>query len=243
MAKKISAVRTVVEESFLEVLKNSFESNLVSAAIYGSYVSGNFVEGVSDINILILLEKPDADQIEKLGINAHKMIKRYKITPLILSKTEFINSADVFPMEYFDIRDRKKILYGEDETKTLSLTQKNLRHQLEDRLRGNIASLRQLIIASHGKEKILGNFLKNWYGSLNALFKGLLRLKKITPVPSQSEDIIKKINEVFRLDVAPFLDLIRFRRGEKINPKKLTYDIVSSLETLISTVDKMELRE
>jgi predicted nucleotidyltransferase len=242
MAKKEGALDKIVEETFLETVKSTFEDNLISVAIYGSYVSGNFAPGVSDINILILLEKPMAEQIEKLGKATLRIIRKYKITPLILTKKEFISSADVFPMEYYDIKDRHKILYGEDETKDLSLTRKNLRHQLEDRLRGNVASLRQLIIASRGKSRVLKVYLKNWYGSLGALFRGLLRLKEISPVPSESKDVIKKINEVFKLDNEPFLNLLALRKGEKIDPRQLVVGLVASLENLITIVDKMDLK-
>ena len=242
MAKKKEKIKKIVEKSFLDILKNTFEKNLVSVTLYGSYVTENFVEGVSDINILVLLDTPSPQSIVVLGKAAHKLMRRYKITPLILSKTEFMNSADVFPMEYLDIQEWHSVLYGEDETKSLTLTRKNLRHQLEDRLRGNVASLRQLIIASRGKERILGRFLKNWYGSLNALYKGLLRLKEVTAIPSHSKDLIKKINELFQVDVKPFLQLIEFRKGEKVNPRNLVYNLVTTLEKLIAEVDKIDLK-
>lgn len=242
MSKKTGKGKSFDEEAFLETLKTAFKENLHSVMIYGSYLSGNFVEGVSDVNILILIKEPLIEQIESFGISAHKMMRRKKITPLILTKSEFINSADVFPMEYLEIKDNKKLLYGEDETRTLTLKSKNLRHQLEDRLRGNVASLRQLIIASGGKEKILGNNLKNWFGSLNALFKGLLRLKGSTPVPSGGKDTVEKIGEVFQFDINPFLDFIKFRSGEKINPKILTHNLLASLENLVSIIDKMDFK-
>ena len=242
MPKKIVSVKAFVEGSFLNLLKSAFKDNLYSVIIYGSYVSGNFVEGISDVNILILLEEPLLDQIEKFGVEAHKSLKAYKITPLILTKAEFVNSADVFPMEYFDIKDRKKVIYGEDETRALSLTKKNLRHQLEERLRGNVASLRQVIIASHGKDKILSSYLKNLFGSFNALFKGLLQLKENTPGPEEINNTLEKIGEVFQLNTKPFLDFINFRKGEKLDPKTLAKNILVSLENLVSIVDKMDLK-
>jgi predicted nucleotidyltransferase len=236
-------IKTIIEEDFLRLLKEGFGDNLVSVCIYGSYVSGNFVKGVSDINLLILLENSSAEQLTKFGSLAHKIMKRHKITPLILTKKEFINSADVFPLEYFDIKERNQTIYGEDETKNLALTRKNLRHQLEDRLRGDVATLRQLIIAARGKNSILGRYLKNWYGSLNALFKGLLRLKGVTPVPMDSEEILQKLSEAFQLDTKPFSDVINLRKGVKVETRALAHAILSSLERLIGLVDTMEFKE
>jgi predicted nucleotidyltransferase len=242
MSKKIVSVKAFVEGSFLDLIKSTFKDNLCSVMIYGSYVSGNFVEGVSDVNILILLEESIFEQIEKFGADAYKSIKTYKITPLVLTKAEFISSADVFPMEYFDIKERKKVIYGEDETRALSLTKKNLRHQLEDRLRGDVASLRQLIIASHGKDKILSSYLNNLFGSINALFKGLLRLKENRPESTGIEKTVEKIGDVFQLDTKPFSDFVNFRKGEKLDPNTLAKKILVTLENLVTIVDKMDLK-
>jgi predicted nucleotidyltransferase len=41
-------------------LKDQLSQNLHSCCVYGSAVRGNFVEGVSDINLLIVLNQSDA---------------------------------------------------------------------------------------------------------------------------------------------------------------------------------------
>jgi len=42
-------IHTVVENTFLEMLKAVFGENLVMVSIYGSYVRGNFVGGVRNL--------------------------------------------------------------------------------------------------------------------------------------------------------------------------------------------------
>ncbi len=239
MAKKKASAKMTVEESFIEILQNTFGDNLISAMLYGSYVRGTFIRGVSDINILIILEKPLTEQIEKFGMKkSFRFIRRNNITPLILTRSEFTNSADVFPMEYFDIKDHNRVLFGEDETKSLSLTMKNLRHQIEDRLRGEVASLRQSIIASSGRKRALKRYLRR-AGSLNAAFRGLLRLKKTAVASLSSGDVLQKVREVFNIDIDPISKLDKMRSGEKIDPKPLARDLLVMLEELIKIVDKM----
>jgi len=236
-------IHTVVENTFLEMLKAVFGENLVMVSIYGSYVRGNFVGGVSDVNILILLEKPDAGQLETFGRDGYRLMRKYKITPLILSKTEFVNSADVFPMEYLDMMDRNKILFGKDIAAKLTLSLKNLRHQVEDRLRGAVASLRQAVVASRGKERILRKWLKNWYGSMGALFRGVLRLKGVKKIPVDAEEAVRMIQKELKIDIDPFLRLIALRRGEKLHTGELLGDLLSSLRNLIAAVDTMNFGE
>jgi len=239
MEKKLQSIKEIVEKSYLQTLKNTFKENLLSVMVYGSYVSGDFIPGISDINILILLEKPLTDQVAALGKNAHTVMRKYRITPLILTRTEFINSADVFPMEYSDIKARNSVLFGDDETKLLPLKKNNLRHQLEERLRGSVTSLRQMIIASARKKKFLESSLKILFGSLKALFRGLLRLKDTAGIPVEGEEVIRKVQSEFKVNGEPFLKLLAIRKGEKHEPNKLAGEVLASLEQLISIVDKM----
>jgi len=226
---------------FLDILKDSFGENLLSVMLYGSYVSGNFVKGVSDINVLIILGEPDSGQLRTFGKSAGRFMRRRRITPLVITRPEFNNSADVFPMEYFDIKEQNRVIFGVDETGSLSLTRKNLRHQVEDRLRGELASLRQLVIASRGKKRVLRRYLNMWAGSVNSVLRAMLRLKKSITVPSGREEVLAEIKTAFGVDTAPFSELNRLRGGSKIDPSSVSDRILESLAGLIRVVDTIKL--
>ncbi len=240
---KESAIREAVERSFLTVLKETFGNNLLSVTLYGSYVSGDFIPGVSDVNLLVILEHSNSDSIGALGKTAPHMMRKYKITPLILTKSEFINSADVFPMEYADIRDRNRVLFGDDETKSLTLEKKNLRHQLEERLRGSVASLRQVLIASRGRRKVLEANLKFLYGTLKALFRGLLRMQGLKEIPTEGAAIIDEVSRTFEIDAEPFKKLLELRIGQRVDAGKLATQALATLEQLIIIVDRMKFKQ
>jgi len=240
---KNSNLQKLVEKDLVDRLKEVFGKNLSSVMVYGSYVSGNFMRGVSDINILILLKESNFEQLKNIGRKNKKLFMKYRITPLILTEEGFINSSDVFPMEYFDIKDRHRVIFGEDKTVSITLTRKNLRHQLEDRLRGNIVSLRQLVVQSGGSKRIISRSIKNLAGPLNALFRGVLRLTEGITLPSDSEEILKKLNEVTAIDTGPFMDLHKFRKGQKFESLDLTSRVISTLENLIDYVDRVSIKE
>ncbi len=243
MAKNRESIRSVVAGPFLDCIKHSFQENLLSVMLYGSWVSGDFIPGLSDVNALIILRDPRAEQIERFGREAFRIMRRNRITPLILTRAEFNDSADVFPMEYSDIQERNSVLFGEDETKSLVLKRKNLRHQLEERLRGCVASLRQMVIASRGKSKILKQNLKLLFGTLKSLFRGLLRLKGAGVIPHNGEEIVEHLQREFGVDARPFMELLKLRAGERIDPQALSADVLTSLGELIDTVDRMEIKE
>jgi len=240
MAKNREAIISMMRGAFLDRVKSSFKDNLLSVLLYGSAATEDFIPRVSDVNVLLILKETDKDQIERFGRENFRVMNRYRITPLILTRTEFQNSADVFPMEYFDIQERNFVLFGEDETKMLKLERKNLRHQLEERLRGCVNSLRQMIVASRGRKRYLRYNLNILFGSFKSLFRGLLRLRGIGSIPHQWEEIVKLLHGNFGVDANPFMEILKLRSGEKIDPVKLSRELLNSLEELIGVVDKME---
>jgi predicted nucleotidyltransferase len=241
--KRETRLRKEVEGACVKTLQESFGDNLRSVIAYGSYAGGHFVPGTSDVNLLVVLEASNPGQVESFGRKGKSLIRRLNITPLILTKAEFLSSADVFPIEYADIQARHKVLMGEDLTASLALHTYNLRHQLEDRFRGAAISLRKLIVASRGSNRLLGRHLKTWVGPLNALFRGLLRLRSITEepevaVPNDAKAVLEMVKHTFPVDTGPLIELIVYRKVGSADARRLSHTVLSALEELISVVDR-----
>lgn len=243
MAKKTEAVKHAVEHTFTEKVREIFSEKLVSILLYGSYVSDNYVQNVSDINVLIIINTSDYGKLNEFGKQTHKLLRKYNITPLILRRQEFLNSADVFPMEYMDITSRYRVLYGDDITRELHLTRNNLRHQLEYQLRGNVNSLRQMITASKGKKRVLGKNISRWYGSFSALFRGLLRLSGLEDIPSRGEEVLTTIKDRLGVDTQPFVNLLDYRNGGTYDVDTLAEEVLYALQDLVSNIDSMDLEQ
>ena len=111
-----------VEKDFVMQAKTAFGDNLKSIILYGSILTENYNPLSSDINLLIILNQADPERIIVLGKYAAKTLQSNSITPTILSHNEFISSADIFPMEYFDIKELHKTLYGDDVFQNLTIS-------------------------------------------------------------------------------------------------------------------------
>lgn len=238
-----------VEETLTQHLKAAFKDNLDSVTLYGSYVRGTFRQGTSDINVLILLNDPDADQIRAFGTEARRFLRSRRITPLILTRPEFHASADVFPLEYADIREAHRTIHGEDPTTELDLRSRNLRHQLEHQLRGNLFSLRQMILATRGNKRALRRQLTDWFGPMTAVFRGLVRLAGNDSARgsesgpghafSDVESLIQTVNRLYNLEPGPFLQLLRMNDDTSVDPIRLSRDLDRRLSELSQYVDSL----
>ncbi len=240
----IEKIRSIVEKDFVQLIKTVFGTNLGSITLYGSFVKERFNPGVSDVNVLVTLSKVDPGAVRRLGAEGRRLIKRGRITPLVLSKDEFLTSADVFPMEYLDIVQHHRVLHGDDPTNGLNIDNTNLRHEIEHQLRGSLVSLRQLAVASARKrpfrDVLLRRRLEEWYGSLSAILRGLLRLKGVIDVPSEPKALVDAVNGVLGLEGGPLLQLLECRGGDCPDIVSLMDNLLERLAELVAIVDKLE---
>ena len=230
-----------IEQGLLDLLRRVYGEDLSSVVVYGSYVAGNYRHKSSDINLLILLQSCSPDALERFGRDGRSLLKKHRVTPLILTTAEFTASADVFPMEYMDIIASHKVLFGEDPTEHVQFSHKNLRHELEHQLRGALLSLRQLVLAARGRKRLLAAELKSWAGPMAAIFRGLLRLRGVEDVATDYSALIEQVNTVYELQPGPFLSLLSMREGGGGNPVELVSELLLRLEHLIAVIDAYEV--
>lgn len=240
MANKAEKTAQAVEKDFLQIVTDVFQDNLKSVMLYGSYAGTRFVPGVSDVNVLVIVEEVVPEELAALSSRAYRLINKHRITPLILSEAEFLRSADVFPMEYLDIASRNRLLFGSDISTTLEFSNRNLRHQVEHQLRGSLISLRQLVVAARGRKSVLRRDLPRWYGSVGAVMRGLLRLHGSTNVPENPADVMSTVNSTLGFEPGPFLQLLELREGGKVDSVELAHALLDRLSALVELVDTME---
>jgi hypothetical protein len=242
MAEKENQLQNAIQHTFVDLIQETFGSSLQSVIIYGSYLTETFTPGVSDINVLIVLEDVDPASLADFGRRAGRHMQRYRITPLVLSRQEFLSSSDVFPMEYLDIVSTHKVIHGEDATTDLAIDRAHLRHEVEHQLRGYLLSLRQLVIASRGRAMrpaLLHKELQTWYGSLSAILRGVLRLHGAETIPSTDHGIVEELNRVVGLEPGPFLELLS-RDSTTSDSYELISLLASRLGELVKIVDAMD---
>ena len=82
--------------------------------MYGSAADQEFREEHSDLNILCLLQRMDAGELKKLQPVGLWWWRKGHPTPLLFTLGELQDSADVFAIELLDMKQRHRMLLGDD---------------------------------------------------------------------------------------------------------------------------------
>ncbi len=244
MNKEIETIINDLQEFFVPTVQELFGDDLHSVIMYGSAAKGTYVSGVSDVNLLMLASNTHPAEIMQLGNRAKKQIKKHRLSLQFLTVAEFENSADVFPMEYLDIKNSHILVWGTNAVEEIEIKNTNLRHQVEERLRGSVHALRQALFASQGKAKLLSEVLKDWFGSQTALFRALLRLAEAPTVPENPRELVDSVGATFKIEPSDLYPLLKLRDGDKQgNASEIAVQTLQFLTQLVRKVDAMDVGE
>lgn len=181
-------------EALVQELGSLYGEALISAVLYGSAARGEFKEGVSDLNLLVLLRAVDPAVLRQGSAAARRWTEAGNPPPLLLGEQEWRRSADVFPIEAADIRDAYRVLRGADPFEGMQIDSEHLRLQCEHELKGKQIQLREHYLLGAGDPDQLGRLLHASISTFLVLFRTVLRLVD-TPVPREAERVIRAVAE------------------------------------------------
>jgi len=218
-------------EKIIESLKEKQGANLLCAVKFGTEGEPN--------NFLCVLEKIDFSVLEQLKEVVQK--QKEKVVPLFFTKNELQNAADVFPLEFLDIKYPHEVLYGQDSINAIKMEKKHVRHELESELRSKLIHLRENYVWIK-KDKDLKTLLVSAVPSLMPLFYGLLYLKNTTP-PSDLDHLFDLVAEKYQvnIDILRKLKLLKDGKADSSELKQDVEDLLEFLRHIIPVIDKMKV--
>jgi hypothetical protein len=133
--------------------------------------------------------------------------------PRLFTPELIADSADVFPIEFLDIRRSHVVLHGPDPFEALVVQRDHLRLQCERELREKLMRLREAYVEVHARPRELGRLLTDSYTTFVALFRGCLHLLG-AEVAVHNDEVVAAFCERAGLDRRPFDEVERRKRGE-----------------------------
>jgi predicted nucleotidyltransferase len=228
-------------QRLLSRLDRALGTRLVSAVLYGSAARGEFRAGTSDLNLLLVLADLEPATLEALSEPLGTWERGGQPPPRLLSPAILADAADVFPIEFRDLREARIVLHGSDPLAAVEVRREQLRIQAERELREKLMRLREAYVATHRHPRELRRLLATSYTTFTALFRGCLYLLG-GPVPVQNDGVVAAFCERAGLDRSAFDEVERLRRGEDptSDAKAIFARYYAELTRAIGAVDRFD---
>jgi len=199
-------------QAYARDLAGAYGEALRSVVLYGSAARGEYREGQSDLNLLVLLSSTDPPTLRRGSALARAWAAENNPPPLLMSEAEFRGSADVFPMELADIRDAHRVLHGGDPFAGMEIRPEDLRLQLERELKGAWIRLRTRYLTDSGDAAAFQPVLLKSLSTFLVFFRTVLRLGGEAGV-RDPERVLAQTAQRVGFDPAPLLEIQRARSG------------------------------
>jgi predicted nucleotidyltransferase len=214
-------------------LKSAAGDNLKAVVLYGSAATGEFIEQHSDLNVLCIVERAGAGDLEKLHPVAESWMGEGNPAPLIFTLDELRRSADVFAIELLDMKNHHRMLHGEDFLEHLDVPLRFHRLQVERELRTNWLRLRQAVLAAPHKKKIQLAIMLDSVAAFCVLFRHALTVLG-QPAPAGKREAVQGIAKAAGANPSGFENILDFREGKR---KEKDIDIEPTLQTYLEFVE------
>ena len=201
-------------DELVSQLRAAYGDALRSIVLYGSAAAGEHIAKRSDYNVLVIVDSLGAAELKAASAASRAWVDAGNHAPLTLTSDEWRGSADVFPMEYADILDRHKVLYGSAPFDGISVDLRDLRLQLEQEAMGKLLKLRQGVLASGNDGGRQIELLGASASTILVIFRAVLRLHGERPA-TDNVAVVKAVAARAGFDAEPFERVVRHVRGER----------------------------
>jgi predicted nucleotidyltransferase len=228
-------------DELVRQLQLAYADALRSVVLFGSAVAGEHRPKKSDYNVLVIVDALPLDRLRAVAAVSKAWAEDGNPPPMTFTTREWRSSADIFPMEYADILERHRVLYGTLPVDGLRVNPADLRLQVEHQTMGKLLQLRQAIMGAGGDTALQLEVLDKSLSTLMVIFRGIVRMHG--QVPSQDyEALTTSVAQRAGFSPEPFVRVIRHARGTEKLPKDkaklILEEYLAAMERLVAYLDE-----
>jgi predicted nucleotidyltransferase len=241
MPKKMDAIALT---NLVDELRTAHGENLASVVLYGSAAAGDHTGLRSDHNLLIALKRITSEDLRLSQTPMREWQRLGQPMPVYFTVEELNDAADVFPIEFLQMEQARKVLYGRDPFEFIKISRANLRHQTEYELRTKLIQLRRLYIPASTSIEKLSSLMSASLASFAALFRAVLILHRQEP-PITKPDTVRATVRLLELDASPFERIFELRANDRLSlteteANKVFAAYLTQIERVIEVVDRLK---
>ena len=204
-------------EQFAEQLKPAMPVGLRSVVLYGSAAAGDHVAGRSDYNILVVADRLGVAELNALAPVAIKWVETGNRPPVLFTPGQLAASASVFPLEFLDMQQSRRVLVGEDLLAGIQVKPEQLRLQLERDWRTKLLQLRERYMLTRGKPAAVAELMAASLSTILVLCRGTLRLYQ-PEVPANKLDAARALAQRMGFDAGVFAAVYELKMNRQKAP-------------------------
>jgi hypothetical protein len=189
---------------FTAQLHDTFDDALRSVIVFGSVSRGEAVPGVSDLNVLVLLDEVSAPVLMRASPLLLGWIRQGNTPPHVYSREEWDGMQDTFAIEIADMLDARDVLWGMDPLSDNVVSYAHLRRQTEQEIRQTMLHLRLRLMLNAASPQEVGSLLVAGLPSFTAYMRALLRLAGEAP-GLETRPVIERASALINADPLPML--------------------------------------
>ena len=227
-------------DKFVEELKNTLGENLLSVIAFGS--QANVEDAKSNLNLMIVTNELTAENLYDISKPVKKWVKGKNPIPVIMNRDEWYSSFDVYAIEYADIKENYRIIYGEDLIPTISINKYFLRLQCESELKRLLLKYKNNFLMNVKSDREMKKLLNNVIKTLLVIFRSVLRLHD-SAVPYRAVDIIEFASNYLSFNKIVMSKIAKVRyENEDYTKQELLFieaELVKDIQNILKQVDAM----
>lgn len=228
---------------FLRSIKKHKALASQTILVYGSAARGEYLQGYSNINVLIVLERVTQPVLQQWSGIYKQWAGEKIIAPLFLTHVDLQQYSGVFPLEFLDIKECHVLLEGRDPFPALHVNQTHLFGQCRQEVHANLLRARQCYVEGWGRVEAIQTLLPLSLTALLPCLRGLYRLLD-RPANVKSPDVLDEMQTTLDVDPSVFHEVWRLKRGLSTPGKhelpKLLDRYLTGLGQLVDRVDAMK---
>ncbi len=227
-------------DKLLESLKAELGENLASVIAFGS--QANVEDTKNNLNLMIVTNTLNAENLYAISKPIQKWVKAKNPIPVIMNRDEWYSSFDVYAIEYSDIRENYRLIYGENLVQSIGINKYFLRLECESELKSLLLKYKNNFLMNIRSDKEMKKVLSQVIKTLLVIFRSVLRLHDCA-VPYRAIDIIEFVSNYLNFNKIVMLKLAKVKyEGDDYTKQELMYieaELVKDIQHILKQVDAM----
>lgn len=225
--------------ALIPILEKIPKQSFLGAFAYGDCMEDFFQPKSQPFDIGLVFESVNPRDLPDLTSTIKAFTSSNARLGFLFTPDKIRTAADTFPLEFLNISQRHQVLIGNSPLQNFIPSHLALRHQCERELRGLLMHLHREYVLHSGNAKELGTLLSRTIPRFQPIFRGIYWLLNNAHYPKDSATCLAFIDSHWEFN--GILEKAKVGSNDSAVLHSLAGDYISAIESIMKTIDRMEI--